>query len=110
MACRPAPAASMRAVKPLAPRRLTLAPRCSSSFATRRRPPPAAACSSPAPFSASASMCPPFCSHSITGCSSPWRGCVLPEQLGRGGVAFGLGNLQRRDAVTFAQLGASARL
>eukprot|EP00964_Phaeocystis_antarctica_P042791 scaffold24538_cov63-Phaeocystis_antarctica.AAC.2 len=38
------------------------------------------------------------------------RGGVLPEQLGNGGVALILGNLQRRDAVTAAQLDAGARL
>eukprot|EP00964_Phaeocystis_antarctica_P130981 scaffold94860_cov69-Phaeocystis_antarctica.AAC.1 len=63
----------MRAVVPLISHRSTLAPRCSSPFATRRRPPSAAACSSPVPFSASASTCPPCCSHSTTGCSSPWH-------------------------------------
>eukprot|EP00964_Phaeocystis_antarctica_P032587 scaffold18451_cov73-Phaeocystis_antarctica.AAC.3 len=35
---------------------------------------------------------------------------ALPEQLGNGGVAIGLGYLQRRGAVTAAQLGAGARL
>eukprot|EP00964_Phaeocystis_antarctica_P042792 scaffold24538_cov63-Phaeocystis_antarctica.AAC.3 len=101
----------MRAVVSMAPRRSMLAPRCSSSFATRSCPPPAATCSSPAPFSASASTCPPFSSHSITGCSSPraaapqLRG-VLPEQFGSGGVALALGQMQRRVATLVAQLGA----
>eukprot|EP00964_Phaeocystis_antarctica_P107302 scaffold72053_cov63-Phaeocystis_antarctica.AAC.7 len=36
-------------------------------------------------------------------------GCVLPEQLGSGGVTFGLGKLQRRVAALVAQLGAGAR-
>eukprot|EP00964_Phaeocystis_antarctica_P070509 scaffold42947_cov71-Phaeocystis_antarctica.AAC.1 len=56
MACWSSPAAIMRAVISLAP--------C-------RRPRDAAAISSPAPFSASASTCPPVCSHLTTGCSSP---------------------------------------
>eukprot|EP00964_Phaeocystis_antarctica_P113983 scaffold77959_cov64-Phaeocystis_antarctica.AAC.2 len=64
-------AAIRRAVRPLGLRRSTLAPRCSSSFATHRCPPAAAACSSPRPFSASASTCPLCCSHSTTCCSSP---------------------------------------
>eukprot|EP00964_Phaeocystis_antarctica_P163031 scaffold138427_cov66-Phaeocystis_antarctica.AAC.4 len=48
----------MRAVPPLALRGSTLAPRCSSSFATRSCPPAAAACSSPFPFLANASHVP----------------------------------------------------
>eukprot|EP00964_Phaeocystis_antarctica_P041093 scaffold23492_cov65-Phaeocystis_antarctica.AAC.3 len=72
MACRgPIPAAAMRAVRPLGLRRSTLAPRCSSSFATRSCPPDTDRCSSPHPCTFSESTCPPFCSHSTTGCSSP---------------------------------------
>eukprot|EP00964_Phaeocystis_antarctica_P024397 scaffold13667_cov68-Phaeocystis_antarctica.AAC.11 len=71
MARLPIPAARMRAVVSMAPRRSTLAPRCSSSFATRSCPPYAAACNSPRPFSPGASTCPPCFSHSTTACSSP---------------------------------------
>eukprot|EP00964_Phaeocystis_antarctica_P109852 scaffold74268_cov74-Phaeocystis_antarctica.AAC.3 len=81
MACRPLPAAIMRAVKPMAPRRSTLAPRCSSSFATRSCPIGAAMCSSPSPSSSSASTCPPCCSHSITSCRSP---CAAARPISSG--------------------------
>eukprot|EP00964_Phaeocystis_antarctica_P070510 scaffold42947_cov71-Phaeocystis_antarctica.AAC.2 len=67
MACAPENAADMRAVVPIAPRRSTLAPRCSSSLATCRRPPCAAASSSPSPSLSSASTRPPFSSHLTTG-------------------------------------------
>eukprot|EP00964_Phaeocystis_antarctica_P146705 scaffold113110_cov63-Phaeocystis_antarctica.AAC.4 len=74
MACWPSAVSAswQRAVRSLAPRRSTLAPRFSSSFATHKCPPFAAACSSPRLFSSSsASTCPPFSSHSTTNCSSP---------------------------------------
>eukprot|EP00964_Phaeocystis_antarctica_P070511 scaffold42947_cov71-Phaeocystis_antarctica.AAC.3 len=77
----PSTAANMRAVKSAAPRRSTLAPRCSSSFATRSCPPAAAARSSPRPSSSRASTCPPCCSHLTTGCSSPQHAA---EETSRG--------------------------
>eukprot|EP00964_Phaeocystis_antarctica_P024388 scaffold13667_cov68-Phaeocystis_antarctica.AAC.2 len=67
---------------PPAPRRSMLAPRCSSSFATRSCPPPAAPCSSPYPFLSSASTSPLFCTQSRTGCSSP-RHAAFTVSAGR---------------------------
>eukprot|EP00964_Phaeocystis_antarctica_P041095 scaffold23492_cov65-Phaeocystis_antarctica.AAC.5 len=108
----------MRAVRPLVPHRSTLAPRCSSSFATCSCPPAAAPCSSPFPFSASASTRPPFCSQPTTGCSSP-RHAASPTLSGSDmstlqpsyvSVAIGYGQLQRRAAVPAAQLGAGPSL
>eukprot|EP00964_Phaeocystis_antarctica_P024396 scaffold13667_cov68-Phaeocystis_antarctica.AAC.10 len=81
MACWPTAAPDMRAVMPPVARRSTLAPRCSSSFATRRRTPATAPCSNPSPFSSSASTCPPFSSHSTTGCSLP-RFAARPTSSG----------------------------
>eukprot|EP00964_Phaeocystis_antarctica_P113985 scaffold77959_cov64-Phaeocystis_antarctica.AAC.4 len=84
MAFWPIVAASMRAVSSPAPHRSTLAPRCSSSFATCRLPPATAECSSPHPLSPSASTCSPFCSHSTTGCNSP---CTAAQQRSSGNGA-----------------------
>eukprot|EP00964_Phaeocystis_antarctica_P041092 scaffold23492_cov65-Phaeocystis_antarctica.AAC.2 len=101
MARWPIPAANMRAVAPSAPCKSTLTPRFSSSFATRRRPPDAARCSSPRPSSDSR--------QPRSGGSGRQPRSVLSEQLDDGGVAFGLGRLQRRLTVLAAQLGAGAR-
>eukprot|EP00964_Phaeocystis_antarctica_P024398 scaffold13667_cov68-Phaeocystis_antarctica.AAC.12 len=91
MACWPTPAATMRAVLSSGPpRRSTLAPRCSSSFATRSCPPATATRSSPRPSSSRASMCPPFCSHSTTGCSSP---CAAARPIS-GGSGTGSGSAE----------------
>jgi hypothetical protein len=76
IACCSHAAANMSGVVLLEPRRSTVAPRFSSSFATSRRPPAAAACSSPSPFAAKASTCPPF-NHWITWSRSPRNAATL---------------------------------